>query len=214
MKLEELKKKTEKLLVFNKKSLFLLERDANNLNENLKYWLKNKSLIALKKGLYLLKDSYDKESNKNAYLEYIAGQLLRPSYLSLEYILNKYQLLSESAQALTSISSKSSREFSNDLGTWRYHYLPLRLFTGYQIKYFKGQPIAEASKAKALFDFLYLRFRRGPYLETKLLENLRLNWENMSHKDWLEFDRYFKLLTAKRWQVLRKNIKKYVIEIT
>lgn len=209
MRLEELKKKTEKLLIFDKKSLFLLEKDSNNLNENLKYWLKNESLIALKKGVYLLKDRYDKESYKDAYLEYIANQLLRPSYLSLEYVLAKYQLLSENARALSSISIKSSREFSNKLGTWRYYSLPSQLFIGYQIKYFKGQPIAEASKAKALFDFLYLRFRRGPYLGVKRLENLRLNWENMNDSDWLELDSYLKLLSSKRWQELRKNIKKY-----
>lgn len=209
MRLEELKKKTEKLLIFDKKSLFLLEKDSNNLNENLKYWLKNESLIALKKGVYLLKDRYDKESDKDAYLEYIANQLLRPSYLSLEYVLAKYQLLSENARALSSISIKSSREFSNKLGTWRYYSLPSQLFIGYQIKYFKGQPIVEASKAKALFDFLYLRFRRGPYLGVKRLENLRLNWENMNDSDWLELDSYLKLLSSKRWQELRKNIKKY-----
>lgn len=210
MKLNDFKNKIGKLLIFDKKSLRLLEKDINNLNANLKYWLKNSDLVALKKGVYLFKDSYSKEGNKDAYLEYIANQLLSPSYLSLEYVLNKYQMLSEPARALTSISVKSNREFLNELGVWRYYSLPAKLFLGYKIKYFKNQPVAEASKAKALFDFLYLRFRRGQAANTESLENLRLNLENMEKEDWRELDSYFKLLSAARWRELNKLLKKYV----
>jgi hypothetical protein len=210
MKLNDFKNKIGKLLIFDKKSLSLLEKDSNNLNANLKYWLKNSDLVTLKNGSYLFKDKYNKESNKDGYLEYIASQLLRPSYLSLEYVLNKYQMLSEPARALTSVSVKSTREFLNELGVWRYYFLPTKLFLGYKIKYFKNQPVAEASKAKALFDFLYLRFRRGQVATAESLENLRLNLENMEKKDWRELDSYFKLLSATRWQKLNKLLKKYV----
>jgi len=210
MRLNDFKNKIEKLLIFDKKFLSLLEKDINNLNANLKYWLKKGELVALKNGVYLLKGNYDKESDKDGYLEYIASQLLYPSYLSTEYVLNKYQMLSESVRALTSVSIKSDREFLNELGAWRYYSLPSKLFVGYKIKYFKGQPVAEASKVKALFDFLYLRFRRGQVASSESLENLRLNLENMEKKDWRELDSYFTLLPAKRWRELNKLLKKYV----
>ncbi len=208
MKLQTIKNKTEKLLLFDKKSLKLLERNNNNLNANIKYWLKNSNLIALKKGTYLFRETYNKESKKNEYLEYLANQLLKPSYLSLEYVLSKYQLLSESVRAITSVSAKSSREFSNELGVWRYYYLPIKFFIGYKIKYFKAQPIIEASKAKALFDFLYLRFRRGLVVQDQNLDNLRLNWENLNRSDIRELISYFKLIPEKRWDKLKKIIKK------
>lgn len=209
MKLQTIKNKTKKLLFFDKKSLRLLEKDDNNLNANIKYWLKNSDLIALKKGTYLFREVYNKENKKNEYLEYLANQLLKPSYLSLEYVLNKYQLLSEPARALTSVSAKSSREFSNELGVWRYYYLPTKLFIGYKIKYFKAQQIVEASKAKALFDFLYLRFRRGSVAQDKNLDNLRLNWENLDRSDLQELISYFKLIPEKRWKELKKLIIRY-----
>lgn len=211
MTLEKLQEKTDKLLVFDKNSLKLLEKDDNNLNANLKYWLKSGDLIALKNGVYVFRVRYDQETNKNEYLEYLANKLLTPSYLSLEYVLDKYSLLSESAQAITSVSDKASREFNNSLGTWRYYFLPSKLFLGYQIKYFKNQAIFEASKAKALFDFLYLRFRRGVLPSEKGFLDLRLNLENLDKKDWVEFFSYFKLVPANRFQELKKIIAKYSI---
>lgn len=211
MKLEKLQNKTAKLLIFDKNSLRLLEKDDNNLSANLKYWLKSGDLIALKKGLYIFRDKYDKESSKNEYLEYLANKLLSPSYLSLEYVLDKYSLLSESARTLTSISNKAAREFSNSLGVWRYYSLPPKLFSGYKIKYFKGQPIFEASKAKALFDFLYLRFRRGNEPSEKSFSNLRLNLENLAKKEKAELFSYFKLIPGKRFQKLKKIIEKYLL---
>jgi predicted transcriptional regulator of viral defense system len=210
MKSSELQKNTGKLLVFDKKALFLLEKDINNLNANIKYWLKNGNLIALKNGVYLLSDKYQREGNKDGYLEYIAGQLLQPSYLSLEYVLNKYQILSEPARTLTSVSTKSNREFVNKLGAWRYSSAPKQLFTGFTIKYFKNQPVAEASKAKALFDFLYLRFRVGPVINSRRLEALRLNLENLNANDLAELKEYFSLLPAQRFQEIYKLIKEYV----
>ena len=210
MKLSDLKEKASKLLVFDKKTLELLEKDSNNLSANLKYWLKNREVLALKKGFYIFLERYEREADKNAYLEYIANQLLQPSYLSLEYVLDKYQLLSEPVRALTSVSSKSSREFRSEIGSWRYYFLPRALFLGYRIKYFQGQPVAEASKAKALFDYLYLRFRRGQAPDSASLEKLRINWESLTRKDRLELESYFSLLSARRWRELEKLIKKYV----
>jgi len=210
MKLEKLKNKVSKLLFFDKNSLKLLEKDDNNLSANLKYWLKSGDLIALKSGFYVLRDRYEKEETKGLYLEYLANRLLSPSYLSLEYVLDKYQLLSESARVLTSITDKVARKFSNSLGTWRYDSLPNKLFIGYKIKYFRNMPISEATKAKALFDFLYLRFRRGDEPTEKGLENLRLNWENLNQQDRIELFSYFKLVPGKRWLKLKKIIEKYV----
>ena len=211
MKLEKLQEKTEKLLVFDKNSLKLIEKDENNLSENLKYWLKGGELIALKKGLYVFKSRYEKESSKDEYLEYLANRLLAPSYLSLEYVLDKYSILSEPTRALTSVSEKSARQFSNSLGVWRFYALPKNLFIGYTIKYFQGQPIFIASKAKALFDFLYLRFRRGAEPSENSFSNLRLNLENLNKKDWQELFSYFELISSRRWQVLKKIIEKYAI---
>jgi predicted transcriptional regulator of viral defense system len=210
MKIAKIRTQTNNLLIFDKKYLKLLEKDPNNLNANLKYWQNNNELIALKKGSYIFKSQYNNTQNKNAYLEYLANQLLKPSYLSLEYVLAKYQILSEPNQTLTSLSLKPAREFTNTLGTWRYYSLPKKLFLGYKITYFKNQPVAIAGKAKALFDFLYLRFRRGPRADLRSLENLRLNLENLNKTEKRELKNYFALLPEKHWQEFTKIFMTYV----
>ncbi len=210
MKIEKIRNKTNNLLIFNKTYLRLLEEDSNNLNANLKYWQKNKKIIALKKGVYIFKEKYNQTKDKNAYLEYLANQLLEPSYLSLEYVLAKYQILNEPNQVLSSISLKSAREFTSEIGTWRYYSIPRKLFLGYKIIFFKNQPIIIASKAKALFDFLYLRFRRGPEANLNNLLDLRLNLENLKRQEKLEVQKYFALLPEKRWQKFNKIFKQYV----
>jgi predicted transcriptional regulator of viral defense system len=209
MKLKELKKATGKLLFFDKKSLSSLERKKDNLDLNIKYWLKNGDIISLKNGVYLLRDKYEREPNKDLYLEYLANQLLKPSYLSLEYVLDKYQILSEPARVITSVSSKSNRFFSSEIGSWRYYRLPDSLFFAYKIKYFKNQAIAEASKAKALFDFLYLRFCRGPEPSEKSIEELRLNLECLEDEDWKELKIYFDRIQSNRFKKVFEFIKKY-----
>ncbi|MDP3057200.1 MAG: hypothetical protein Q8N37_01605 [bacterium] len=210
MKLEIVKNKTDKLLLFEKKSLRLLEKDENTLNANLKYWLKNSDLVALKKGTYIFKEKYDRENKKDDYLEYIANQLIQPSYVSLEYVMAKYQLLSEPVRAVTSITVKNPREFYNKLGVWRYYSLPKKLFIGYKIKYFQGAPIAEATKAKAVFDFLYLRFRREMKASRQNIDDLRLNWENLDKQDLKELNSYFELIGQKRYAYFKKLIMEYV----
>jgi hypothetical protein len=210
MKLEKIKEKTKNLLVFDKNYLRLLEKNSNNLNANLKYWLKNNNIISLKNGTYIFKDTYEKESDKDLYLEYLANQLLKPSYLSLEYVLAKYQIMSEPVRSLTSITLKGSRDFNNELGTWRYYQIPEKLFTGFYFKSFKNQDVAIASKAKALFDFLYLRFRHDKLPTEKKIEKLRLNLENLSQNDKDKFYSYFHLISGKRWNILRDTMKKYL----
>ncbi len=208
MKLEKIKEKTNNLLIFSKNYLKLLEKDPNNLNLNLKYWQKNKNIISLKNGTYIFKDTYDKEKDKDSYLEYLANQLLKPSYLSLEYVLAKYQIMTEPVRSLTSVSLKSSRDFKNDLGSWRYYNLPKELFSGFSFKRFKNQDIIIATKAKALFDFLYLRFRRGPLPKLESIEKLRLNLENLNGREKKEFYSYFNLVSGKRWEIIKEIMKK------
>jgi hypothetical protein len=210
MKLETIKEKTKDLLIFDKNYLKPLEKNSNNLNANLKYWLKNNNIISLKNGTYIFKKVYEKENKKDLYLEYLAKQLLKPSYLSLEYVLAKYQIMSEPVRSLTSITLKGSRDFNNELGTWRYYQIPKDLFTGFYFISFKGQDIAIASKAKALFDFLYLRFRRGKLPIAENIEQLRLNLENLNKKDKDEFYSYFNLVSGKRWNILRYTMEKYL----
>ncbi len=208
MKLKEIQKKTEKLAVINKTVLRNFEKNSNTLDGNIRYWLKGGDLIALKKGLYVFAERYKNEKNKDVFLEYIAGQLVSPSYLSLEYVMAKYQLLTESANVITSITTKSTRNYNNKLGAFRYYTVTPKLFCGYRVELISGAPIAVASKAKALFDFLYLRFVKDAVINEKEVEELRINWENLSKKEFIELSSCAALTRSVEIKELIKLIQK------
>jgi predicted transcriptional regulator of viral defense system len=203
-------KNLEKLLIINKEAFRQFEKNEESLNFNIKYWTKKDILIRIKKGEYLLRSRLEKEDDKQAYLEYIANKLYEPSYLSCEYVMDKYGLLTEGVFALTSATTKKTKTFNNKLGRFVYYSLSSTLFLGYTIKKTSLANIFIASKTKAVFDYLYLRFFKKTPINEKNIEELRINWENLNKKEFLEIKKYGKISKSKRiGEVINLIFKKY-----
>ncbi|MBI4991082.1 hypothetical protein HZB96_03235 [Candidatus Gottesmanbacteria bacterium] len=189
MKTIQLDKLTN-LLLFTKETLRQLEENNDRLDFNIKYWLKKGKIITLKKGLYVLKEKWEREINKDDYRQYLANQLYQPSYLSCEYVMSKYGLLTEGVFGITSMTTKTTKAFVNDLGSFNYYSVSPALFLGYEVKKAGSFPIAIAKKSKAVFDFLYLRFLKNTPINKKIIEELRINWENMTKEEFREIINY------------------------
>lgn len=205
MKTSDLKK-LNNLLLISKESLTSFENNKEGLNFNIKYWVKKGVLISVKRGLYVLKDVWEKEPNKDLYLEYLANKIYEPSYLSFEYVLNKYSLLSEGVLAVTSATTRSTKSISNSLGVFNYYSLSEELFSGYIVKNFGSSSIFEAVKSKALFDFLYIRFLKKALINKEIVEELRINWENFKRRDFLEMKKYAMIAKSRRVKEVIKLI--------
>ena len=81
--------------MFNRQTLQRVLNIGNNaLYANIIRWLKKGELIQLKRGWYVTKNYYLMTPGKQIYLEWLANKLKEPSYLSMEYVLQKYNLLS------------------------------------------------------------------------------------------------------------------------
>ncbi len=208
MRFDYLKENTKNLFVLNKNLLRSLENKEDVLDANIKYWLKSGKMIALKKGMYVLKDRFVNEYDKDNFLEYLAEQMVQPSYLSVEYVLAKYQILSEPVQNLTLVTTKKTQEIKNNIGVFRYYSITERLFTGYKRKSEDGLIVVEATKAKALFDFLYFRFLKQRTVSKEEVAELRINWENIGQKDFREARKYLKLSGNRRLEKLFDIIQK------
>lgn len=182
--------KLANFLLFTKETLRQLEENNDRLDFNIKYWLKKRKIISLKNGLYVLKVKWEKENNKDGYLEYIASQLYQPSYLSCEYVMSKYGLLTEGVFGITSVTIKTTKTFLNDLGNFNYYSISPSLFLGYEVKKNGSFPVAVAKKSKAVFDFLYLRFIKNTPVNKKTIEELRINWENITRGEFREIINY------------------------
>jgi predicted transcriptional regulator of viral defense system len=150
-----------------------------------------KRIIRLKKGMYVSQAYIDRikiDKIYSVYLEFIATKMYEPSYLSLEYILYEHNALTDVPANLTLITTKKTYHTSNDLGTFVYHKIKNELFRNYRIKRNNHFIYGRASKAKALFDYLYLR--RKQIADRKMLEEYRLNLEVFSQDDFVELEKY------------------------
>lgn len=195
--------KLQNLSYFDKETLAqVIDLSDNSLYGNIKRWLKKGSLIQLKKGLYVTREYVNFLPAKDFYAEFIANKLKEPSYLSLEYVLQKHSIVSEAVYALTSVTLKSKRLYQNRLGSFIYRQMKEDLFRGFEIKKKERFEIKEASLAKALFDYLYFQTMRAGVVDRELLESYRLNLEGFSDRDLEEFADYCERAKITQWKLL------------
>jgi len=186
----------------------LIGKDGKNLDKKIEQLANKGYLISLKKGMYVTDPYYSSVSNKELYLEYVANILRYPSYLSLEYMLSKYNLIPEATYQITSITNKSTRLFQNQLGSFAYRSIKNKLFTGYSTVSGDTYTVAIATKAKTLFDFLYLKRNLGKDLETEIKASLRINWSQLQDEDIREFKSYVKLSNSAKMERIAKYVNK------
>jgi predicted transcriptional regulator of viral defense system len=155
-------------------------------------WVKAGHLIALKKGVYMHRRFYEQHREDTAFAPVVSAILLPQSYISLEYILQQHGILTEITYPVTAITIKNTRTIINSLGTFVYRHIRPDLYFGFQIKEAYSAPYAQASTAKALFDYLYLRPLPADLEPQRynLAEELRLNLDEFSQEERDEFAGY------------------------
>ena len=199
----------ESLPYFNKKTAeVLIGKKGRNLDKKISQLFNREYLLGLKKGFYLTQRYYSQQQDKRAFLEYLANVLYSPSYLSLEYVLSLSGLIPEGICALTSISLKSSRVFENRLGTFIYRNVKEELFCGYRQVQKGSFSIYIATKAKALFDFLYLKRNLSRDYDYDLNEGLRINWDVFIFEDFKELESLVKISKSIKMERFLKEIRR------
>ena len=204
----------EKLPFFNKVTAGVaLGKSGQNLDYWIKTRLKSGEIIALKKGLfaskyYLIALQADFRLREK-YLQYLARIIYQPSYLSLEYVLSLKNLIPEAIYSYTSISLKTTRDFKNKLGKYNYQTIKDDLFGGFEVIEFDGgKRIRIATKAKALFDFLYLKkIKNLDLLKYEINEGLRINWLEFDKNDIKEFKRFAMISNSSKMKSIVKIMK-------
>lgn len=155
-------------------------------------WSKAGHVIRLKKGVYMTRQFYERHRDDLSFSSAVSAILQPQSYVSLETILQRYGILTEATYPVTSITAKHTRLIENKLGTFLFRHIRSDLYHGFRIAEYYGIPFAEASLAKALFDYLYLRplAVASRLARFDLAEELRLNLEEFSAQDREEFAGY------------------------
>jgi predicted transcriptional regulator of viral defense system len=182
MEFEEFLKKVSKLAVIEAEALYSGTAKRASVEVQLSRWHKAGKLIQLKRGLYVLSETYRKIE---IYGLAVAAVLHRPSYLSLEKALEFHNLIPEQVAAYTSVTSNRPAIFKTGLGDFKYTHIQKSFFWGYSAATLNGQTAFVALPEKALLDFFYLR--HGPATK-EYIDELRLqNLEDLDEKRLIQF---------------------------
>ena len=204
----EYQKELEQLPYFNKnEAAVVIGKRGKNLDKKIARLSKIGYLKTIKKGLYVSAVYADSESGES-YMQFVANILRSPSYISTEYVMAREGLIPESVYWITSITIKSSRKYSNFLGNYSYRNIKKSLFLGFEEKNWNNNIIYIASKAKALFDYFYLK---STYNIKADVYDTRINWDNFSKDGLLEFEKYVMLSKSIKMNNILKAIKKYYV---
>lgn len=139
-------------------------------------------IIRIKKGLYIFGEAYRRRPYSQ---ELLANLIYGPSYISLEYALQYYGLIPERVEAITSVTSGRSRNFTTPAGLFTYRRIPVyALSTGMdRVESKDGTAFLIATPEKALADKIISDRGSTVSTQTKLLDylenDLRIDMENL-----------------------------------
>lgn len=133
----------------------------------------------IRNGLYSLRIEMPTE-------EAIANRLYSPSYVSFEYALSRYGIIPESVYAVTSATTRVTREFIVNKRSFSYSRIKKQAYRGYKTERAGGMNFFIAEPEKALADYLYF-----VDLKRKAL-NERLDLRRIRKKALLEYAGLFR----------------------
>lgn len=174
-------------------------------------WAKAGHILPLKKGVYMTRRFYEQHRGDALFTAAVSAILMPVSYVSREFILQRHNLLTEATYPVTCVTLKTTRRIVNTVGTFWYRHLRPDLYHGFTITEYYGIPIAQASPAKALFDYLYLRPIPAAYRGVKfdLAEELRLNLDELSADDWAAFGRFVAESGSRKMSEILENFRSH-----
>ena len=173
-------------------------------------WSKAGHILPLKKGVYMTRRFFERHRGDNDFAMAISAILVPQSYLSLDFVLQRNNILTEITYPITCVTPKNTRKISNRIGTFWYRHIRLDLYEGFRISEYFGIRYAIASLAKALFDYLYLRPIPASFRTSRinLAEELRLNLDEFSQADKREFEQYVEKNDARKMNEILENFRK------
>lgn len=122
----------------------LFKIDSSLVKVKLSRYKKAGYLVSPRRGVYYLTDEVE-----NKYK--IANKIYRPSYISLDSAMSKYEIIPETVYAITSVTTKATREFTDKQSTYKYYKIKKSIFTAYHIE----GDVLMADPEKAVIDYLY-----------------------------------------------------------
>jgi len=194
--------------VFDYQTLIAILGNYSSPRDKISRLIRNGDIIRIKKGLYIFNDDLRK---KPIPLMYLANLLHGPSYVSLEYALQHYALLSEHVVEITSVTTGRSKRYTTPVGHFSFQHIPLSCFTPGMDLFTddSGNSCLIAVAEKALVD----KINAGPQLRTNkdmkryLFDDLRLNLSDLKQLNLKLIEKYCTAYGTKKSELLLQVIK-------
>lgn len=133
--------------------LYFQDEREHTSRTALSRFVKRGSLLELKRGLYAFSEPYRTRPLNPLQL---AQVLYGPSYISELWALSWYGVIPEKVTLITSVTTRATRTFKNNLGEYRYRTIDRRFFHSWQTEEILSEKVRIATPEKALIDLWYL----------------------------------------------------------
>lgn len=174
-------------------------------------WYKAGHILRLKRGMYMTRSFFDRHVSDADFPAAVSAILLSQSYVSTIFVLQRAGILTEATFPITAVTMKNTRTITNDIGTFSYQHLDSRFYHGFSQQAYHGIIFFQASLAKALFDYLYLR--PLPSIERRLsynlAEELRLNLSLFPYEARDSFEGLVTKSDSPKMQDILKNFQRH-----
>ncbi|NOY69578.1 MAG: hypothetical protein GXP53_08830 [Deltaproteobacteria bacterium] len=157
-------------------------RDYKKPRDKIRGLIRDKDIIRVKKGLYVLGRDYNKPYNKFVLANLIYG----PSYITGQTALAFWNMIPERVELIISMTTKRKKQFETPVGKFSYLYCPKTAFSiGVQLEDAGDQKkILIASPEKALCDITAAQTHISTRNEMKeFLELMRLDFSVYKNLD-------------------------------
>ncbi len=187
-----------------------LGENERTLRNQLSRWQKQKLIVQLKKGLYLL-NREDRALHPSFF--FLANQMAYPSYVSLESALAYYQMIPETVYQVTSVTTAKPVQHVSAEGVFTFRHVQPALFFGFKtIRDERGFEVLIAEPEKALLDFIYLNPLQFPRDDAEVFaQSYRLSAEGILHRRRL-MDYAARFSSKKLQRVAQLFVKTYLSE--
>ncbi len=157
-------------------------KDYKKPRDKIRGLIRDRDIIRVKKGLYVLGNDYNKPYNKFVLANLIYG----PSYITGQTALAFWNIIPERVELMISMTTKRKKQFETPVGKFSYLYCPKTAFSiGIQLEDTGDQKkILMASPEKALCDIAATQTRISTKNEMKeFLELMRLDFSGYKNLD-------------------------------
>lgn len=177
--------------LFHSSMLEIFPDDRHHIQVQLSRWVDSGKLSQIRREWYLIEKPY---RLKDVPIPVIANKVVHPSYLSLDWALQYYEMIPEYVPNPTSITTGRGVQFIAQDRLFIYHHVQPSFFIGYMRTEFDGHMINVTHPEKALLDKIYLFTQRNKF-SLDWLKELRL--QNLDGFSFNRFESYLQKTNKK-----------------